>query len=98
MRLSILQFVRRQRVLDLFQRLEQAIVYRGPAVLPRCQGGGMGRAQVFGVLPLLDHLILSYGFQGPGSPMAMPAKGGNTALTDADIGALLAYIRKQFGR
>lgn len=41
---------------------------------------------------------ITYGFQGPGSPMAMPAKGGNTDLSDADIGALLAYIREQFGR
>lgn len=41
---------------------------------------------------------ITYGFQGPGSPMAMPAKGGNTDLTDADIGVLLAYIREQFGR
>ena len=43
---------------------------------------------------LLDHI--TNGFQSPGSPMAMPAKGGNSALTGADIKAVLAYIRKSF--
>lgn len=33
------------------------------------------------------------GFQTPGSPMAMPAKGGNPALTAADAQALVAYLR-----
>lgn len=34
------------------------------------------------------------GFQSPGSPMAMPAKGGNTALTAEDINAVVRYLRK----
>lgn len=33
------------------------------------------------------------GVQTPGSPMAMPAKGGNPALTAADAQALVAYLR-----
>jgi mono/diheme cytochrome c family protein len=33
------------------------------------------------------------GFQTPGSPMAMPAKGGNAALTAADAQALVSYLR-----
>ncbi|MFH2077951.1 MAG: cytochrome c [Pseudomonadota bacterium] len=33
------------------------------------------------------------GFQTPGSPMAMPAKGGNAALTAADATALVGYLR-----
>lgn len=37
------------------------------------------------------------GFQSPGSPMPMPAKGGNPDLTDQDITNVLAYIRTTFG-
>lgn len=36
------------------------------------------------------------GFQSPGSPMAMPPKGGNPALTTADIQAVLDYMRREF--
>lgn len=38
------------------------------------------------------------GVQSPGSPMAMPAKGGNPSLSDQDMANALAYIRKTFGR
>lgn len=34
------------------------------------------------------------GFQTPGSPMAMPAKGGIASLTAADAQALVTYLRK----
>lgn len=37
------------------------------------------------------------GFQTPGSPMAMPPKGGNPHLKDDDIKAVLWYLRKTFG-
>lgn len=37
------------------------------------------------------------GFQSPGSPLAMPAKGGDARLGDQDIRAVLAYIRRAFG-
>ena len=40
---------------------------------------------------------ISEGFQSPGSFMAMPAKGGNPALTEEDIRAVLAYLRAEFG-
>ncbi len=40
---------------------------------------------------------ITYGFQSPGSPLAMPVKGGNPSLTEADIQAVLAYLRKAFG-
>ncbi len=40
---------------------------------------------------------ISEGFQSPGSFMAMPAKGGNPALTEEDIWAVLAYLRAEFG-
>lgn len=33
------------------------------------------------------------GFQTPGSPMAMPAKGGNPALTAEDAQAIVGYLR-----
>lgn len=33
------------------------------------------------------------GFQSKGSPLAMPAKGGNQALTEADAAALVLYLR-----
>jgi len=45
---------------------------------------------------LIKHI--TEGFQSPGSPMAMPAKGGNTDLTVEDMRAVLAYLRKQFGK
>jgi len=38
------------------------------------------------------------GFQTPGSPMAMPAKGGNPNLTEPDVAKLLSYMRATFGR
>ena len=48
-----------------------------------------------------DELVLKRmrdGYQSPGSPMAMPPKGGNPATTDEDLKAVLAYMRKAFGR
>lgn len=41
---------------------------------------------------------MTNGFQSPGSPMAMPAKGGNASLSDQDMKNVLAYMRKAFGR
>ncbi|MBU0590425.1 MAG: c-type cytochrome [Gammaproteobacteria bacterium] len=38
------------------------------------------------------------GFQGPESPMAMPAKGGNPSLTNKEVREVLKYIRQEFGR
>ncbi len=38
------------------------------------------------------------GFQSTGSPMAMPPKGGNPALSAADMSAVLQYIRETFGK
>jgi len=40
---------------------------------------------------------ISEGFQTPDSMMAMPAKGGNPSLTEADIKAVLAFLRTEFG-
>ena len=45
---------------------------------------------------LVDHI--SNGFQSPGSPMAMPPKGGNPNLSTTDISAVLKYIRDKFGK
>ena len=45
---------------------------------------------------LLRHMI--QGFQSPGSPMPMPAKGGNPDLTDQDMADALAYLRKSSGQ
>lgn len=36
------------------------------------------------------------GFQSPGSPLAMPAKGGNPNLSDIDIVAVIAHLRTTF--
>lgn len=36
------------------------------------------------------------GYQSPGSPMAMPAKGGNPALTEEDAVALVHFLREKF--
>jgi len=38
---------------------------------------------------------ITNGFQSPGSFMAMPPKGGNPALTEEDIAAVLAFIRAE---
>lgn len=36
------------------------------------------------------------GVQSKGSPMAMPAKGGNSNLTDDDLKNVLKYMRSKF--
>ena len=45
-----------------------------------------------------DHLVESIlnGVRTEGSPIAMPVKGGNPALTAADAKALVTYIRSLF--
>lgn len=47
-----------------------------------------------------DQLIrnIMTGIQSPGSSMPMPPKGGNADLTNADINAVLDYLRTNFGR
>lgn len=45
---------------------------------------------------LIQHI--TEGFQSPGSPMAMPAKGGNPDLSEADVHAVLEYIREDLGQ
>ncbi len=37
------------------------------------------------------------GFQSPGSPMAMPPKGGNASLTDEDLRNVIEYMHQEFG-
>ncbi len=44
---------------------------------------------------LFNHIKL--GFKSPGSPLAMPPKGGNMSLTDGDIKAVLEYLRGTYG-
>lgn len=39
---------------------------------------------------------ISEGYQAPDSPMAMPPKGGNPTLTDAQIAEVLRYMRETF--
>ena len=36
------------------------------------------------------------GLTTPGKPLSMPAKGGNPSLTDAEIAAVLRYLRASF--
>jgi mono/diheme cytochrome c family protein len=45
---------------------------------------------------LIDHI--TNGFQSPGSPMAMPPKGGNPNMDVTGIKAVLAYLRETFGK
>ena len=45
---------------------------------------------------LIDHV--TNGFQSPGSPMAMPPKGGNPNLDEVGIKAVISYLRKTFGK
>ncbi len=44
----------------------------------------------------LMHSLLN-GFQSPGSPMAMPPKGGNSSLTSSDLKNVIQYLRDTFG-
>lgn len=37
------------------------------------------------------------GVERPGAPLAMPPKGGNPALSEADIREVIRYIRNEFG-
>ncbi len=37
------------------------------------------------------------GFQSPGSPMAMPPRGGNSALTEGDLQNVIEYLHSEFG-
>lgn len=53
-----------------------------------------------GVLTKSDTVLIKHvmeGFQSPGSPMAMPAKGGNPSLTEEDIRAVIDYLREAYG-
>lgn len=43
---------------------------------------------------LIKHI--TEGFESPGAAMAMPANGGNAALTGADISNVLEYLRASF--
>lgn len=45
---------------------------------------------------LLRNIIT--GIQSPGSPLAMPPKGGNPALTETQLMEALKYIRRTFGQ
>ena len=38
------------------------------------------------------------GYRSPGSPLAMPPKGGNPKLTKDDITHILGYMRKNFSK
>lgn len=38
------------------------------------------------------------GYQSPGSLLAMPPKGGNPTLTEADVRAVIEYMRTAFGQ
>jgi len=72
--------------------------------------GANGKGTIPGVADLTDRqgalakpdvellTSISEGFQSPGSMLAMPANGGNPALTEEDVSAVLAYLRTQFGR
>lgn len=44
---------------------------------------------------LLNHIM--NGFKTKGNQLAMPPRGGNPSLSDADLKTVLAYIRQKFG-
>lgn len=80
-------------------------IYQGTCVA--CHGAD-GKGAIPGVPPLggkngrlskSDAVLMKNmieGYQSPGSPMAMPPKGGDPSLTEADIAAVLEYMRKAF--
>lgn len=39
---------------------------------------------------------MTEGFQSPGSPMAMPPKGGNPAITEKQMQEVLKYLQRTF--
>lgn len=41
---------------------------------------------------------IAEGFESPGSAMAMPARGGNPGLSDAEVHDVLAYLRQEFSK
>lgn len=54
-----------------------------------------------GPLVKSDDTLLQHaerGFQTPGSPMAMPPKGGNARLSEQDLKNAIAYMRREFRR
>jgi len=54
-----------------------------------------------GPLSKSDEVLIKHvteGFQSPGSPMAMPPKGGNPNLDESGIKAVISYIREAFGK
>jgi len=54
-----------------------------------------------GALSQSDDVLINHitnGFQSPGSPMAMPPKGGNPNLDDNAVSEVLKYIREAFGQ
>lgn len=53
-----------------------------------------------GPLSKSDEILVKHitqGFQTPGSPMAMPAMGGNPELSAADVRSVLIYMRESLG-
>ncbi len=44
---------------------------------------------------LMQHII--GGYQSPGSPMAMPPKGGNMNLSNEEMWEILVYMKESFG-
>ena len=62
-----------------------------PGVPDLAKGGRLSQPDAVLTAHIMD------GFQSKGSPMAMPAKGGNPKLTAGDVKALLTYMRTLTG-
>ena len=68
----------------------------GKGVLPGVPAFGSAGGPLSKSDEVLHNHILR-GFQTPGSPMAMPPKGGNPGLSEADVDAVLQFLRDSFG-
>jgi len=90
---------------------DQSVVNAGRAVYSQtctaCHGAdGTGAlpgvpdfAEASGALAKTDEALITSITNGvSGTMLAMPAKGGNPALTTEDIRAVIAYLRSTFGR
>lgn len=69
----------------------------GKGALPGMRALGGDNGSLTKADAVLTKSILG-GYQAPGGPIAMPAKGGDPSLTAEDAAAVLRYLRETFAQ